>query len=677
MPSKKRSNRFKQVSKMDVLTEALPQQSEKAFRQLVSFVNASEGLTIGFIESNFKPDTDSVLEAFRHDPTCLGIQFEVLNFPDPQLRFVRDLIVQALQNIQIVPDKKLVLIIRGLEQSIGMTGDYPPMLQDLNFVRDDFVKSIPHPLLFCLPDYAITRLARYAPDFWAWKSGLFRFQTSPSAQANALSQTLNSERIRGGLDLAEKQERIDLLQRLLMEYQPSGHAQTQASLKSSLNILNELGVLYRSQGDVVKAEQMFQDALAQITDEPELLSVKASVLHELGLLYKNLGKPEEAIALYEQSLELQESIGDVQGKAATLHNLANIYANQGEVEKAIALYAQSLELQERIGNVQGKAAALHQMAGIYANQGNVEKAIALYEQSLQLQERIGNVQGKAATLHCMAGIYTNQGEVEKAIALYEQSLQLQERIGNVQGKAATLHCMAGIYTNQGEVEKVIALYEQSLELTECIGDVQGKAATLHNLADIYANQGEVEKAITLYEQSLEIKERIGNVQGKATTLHQMAGIYTNQGDVEKAIALYEQSLELTERIGNVQTKAATLHNLADIYANQGEVEKAIALYEQSLEIERSINHIPGLPPTLTQLAQLLAMQGNFNQAVKYTYEAMGILTHLKSPDAQNVQSILLSILLASSHAEQIQQLLSQGDTEGIQTLIQQIVQTGT
>ena len=74
-----------------------------------------------------------------------------------------------------------------------------------------------------------------------------------------------------------------------------------------------------------------------------------------------------------------------------MHQLAVIYANQGEVAKAIALYEKSLELQEKIGNVQGKAATLHQLAGIYANQGEVAKAIALYEQSLELEEKIGNV----------------------------------------------------------------------------------------------------------------------------------------------------------------------------------------------------------------------------------------------------------------------------------------------
>jgi tetratricopeptide (TPR) repeat protein len=60
-----------------------------------------------------------------------------------------------------------------------------------------------------------------------------------------------------------------------------------------------------------------------------------------------------------------------------------IYANQGQVEEAIDLYKQSLELNDRIGNMQGKAATLHQMAIIYANQGQVEEAIDLYNSILQ------------------------------------------------------------------------------------------------------------------------------------------------------------------------------------------------------------------------------------------------------------------------------------------------------
>ncbi|MEH1778021.1 MAG: tetratricopeptide repeat protein [Nostoc sp.] len=60
-----------------------------------------------------------------------------------------------------------------------------------------------------------------------------------------------------------------------------------------------------------------------------------------------------------------------------MHQLGHIYANKGEVDQAIALYNQSLEIFERIGNVQGKAATLHCLAILYANKGDVDEAIAV------------------------------------------------------------------------------------------------------------------------------------------------------------------------------------------------------------------------------------------------------------------------------------------------------------
>jgi tetratricopeptide (TPR) repeat protein len=82
--------------------------------------------------------------------------------------------------------------------------------------------------------------------------------------------------------------------------------------------------------------------------------------------------------------------------------MAGVIAQQGDIERAIALWEQSLELDERIGDVRGKAATLGNMAGVIAQQGDIERAIALWEQSLEILERIGDVGGKAATLANLA-----------------------------------------------------------------------------------------------------------------------------------------------------------------------------------------------------------------------------------------------------------------------------------
>ncbi|MEH2424681.1 MAG: tetratricopeptide repeat protein [Nostoc sp.] len=398
--------------------------------------------------------------------------------------------------------------------------------------------------------------------------------------------------------------------------------------KATLTIIKDYRLFHRlaraekSLGEVNQALEHYQQAIHNCPPEDE--QEKALSTADLATLYVQQGQVNEAMNLYQQSLELYERLGNFAGKAATLHQLGILYANKGEVDQAIALYNQSLEINERIGNVQTKAATLHCLGMIYANKGEVDQAIALYNQSLEINERIGNVQNKAATLNNLASIYADKGEVDEAIALYNQSLEIKERIGNVQGKAATLHQLGILYANKGEVDQAIALFNQSLEIFERIGDVQGIAMTVQNLGILYANKGEVDQAIALYNQSLEINERIGNVQGKAATLHNLASIYADKGEVDEAIALFNQSLQITERIGDVQGKAATLHQLASIYADKGEVDEAIALYNQSLEIKERIGNVQGKAATLNQLGILYASKGEVEQAIALFNQSLQI-----------------------------------------------------
>ena len=190
------------------------------------------------------------------------------------------------------------------------------------------------------------------------------------------------------------------------------------------------------------------------------------IFHTLARSEAALGEIDAAKKDYQQALD-ECPPTEEREKASIIHNLAIIYANQGEVARAIELYQESLQLKEKIGDVQGKAASLHQLAGIYANQGEVAPAIAFYQQSLEIYQKIGDVQGKAATLHQLAGIYANQGEVEKAIAFYQESLELKEKIGNLQGKAATFAMLGQLLADEkGDFDQALNYLQQSLEILQ-------------------------------------------------------------------------------------------------------------------------------------------------------------------------------------------------------------------
>src|SRR4028118_1665584 len=175
MLSNKPLNQSREIPEID--RQRIIELNQESFDQLLTFVDIvrDNAFELGFIESNFAKDRDTIIQALISHPDCQEMQFKILDFPDPHLRFLMDEILKVLPTVKVQPHKKLILIVRGLEHSIGMTGESPPILVDFNGVRDACPIQVPHPMLFCLPHYAIARIASFAPDLWAKRSGSFVF----------------------------------------------------------------------------------------------------------------------------------------------------------------------------------------------------------------------------------------------------------------------------------------------------------------------------------------------------------------------------------------------------------------------------------------------------------------------------------------------------------------------
>lgn len=73
----------------------------------------------------------------------------------------------------------------------------------------------------------------------------------------------------------------------------------------------------------------------------------------------------------------------------TLGNLAYIYTQQGKIEEAILLYQQSLNLTQRIGDAQNQATALAMLGQLLADEkGEVETALNYLQQALDILHRL-------------------------------------------------------------------------------------------------------------------------------------------------------------------------------------------------------------------------------------------------------------------------------------------------
>jgi tetratricopeptide (TPR) repeat protein len=229
-------------------------------------------------------------------------------------------------------------------------------------------------------------------------------------------------------------------------------------LKSSSFALNNIGTIYKAQGDYAKAIEYFTQSL-KIEEEIGNKSGIAGSLNNIGIIYKIQGNYAKAIESYTQSLKMKEEIGDKEGIASTLNNIGNIYNDQGDYAKAIEYYTQSLKISEEIGDKEGIASTLNNIGNIYNDQGDYAKAIEYYTQSLKIREEIGDKKGIASSLHNLGIIYHDQGESAKAFKYSQLSLTIAQEIGaalRIKEAASSLW----------EINKKLGRYKESLDMYE-------------------------------------------------------------------------------------------------------------------------------------------------------------------------------------------------------------------
>jgi tetratricopeptide (TPR) repeat protein len=398
--------------------------NQQTFAELATFLDFAEGLTIGFVEINGAADADVLIEALKAHPTCVDLRFIVMNFShQPDLHFLRDELVKRLVQVAPTPDQKTVIVLRGLESAIGTDGigEYPPVLQDLNFVRDAYRTSVPYPILFVLPNYAITRVARYAPDFWAWRSGVFVFKTSTQTLETLRTETLETPR--PTIPSEENKEQIQRLNQLLMEYRPSGHPITPENLAICADLYYKLGLAYLTQKQPDKAKAYFAEALKLATHRHD--APLQQTLHlALGDAFRQARQFESAIVEYTTSLEMAKTTNDQREIATALFSLGTVAMEQRQFEHANELYHQCLELEETLGDRYTQASTLHQLGYVAQEKREYEAAREYYQQALQIYLEYGDRYSQASTLQNLGIMAQEKREYEAACEYYQQALQI-------------------------------------------------------------------------------------------------------------------------------------------------------------------------------------------------------------------------------------------------------------
>ena len=293
--------------------------------ELAMTLDYAQGLTLLLARCNMPALRQTLIAQLQQKLAQDDIHLLDVTFTEPVIE-LREQLGQRLTESQT--GAKPVISIAGLELSIPYKAEEIALLTELNMGRELFHRDTPVPLLFWLPDYALTALAQKAQDFWAWRSGVFDFETEEADRLQTFEQVTQET---GWITVQnlpgpQTQQRRSILESLWDEY--VNMDETPQVMEQRIALLYSLAQINKVLHDIPQTIDYWVQYLNLIRARENHLHEESNALHGLGMAYDARGDYERALTYLEESLKISQEIGDIAGLCATLFNMGHIYYYQ-------------------------------------------------------------------------------------------------------------------------------------------------------------------------------------------------------------------------------------------------------------------------------------------------------------------------------------------------------------
>jgi tetratricopeptide (TPR) repeat protein len=342
---------------------------------------------------------------------------------------------------------------------VGRSGWFSEARWDaFNLRRERLASEAQARLVFWLDADAIALASRGAPDLWAWRGGVYRFEPDGDSLQRPL---FAREATVSGVGLAP--------------FYLSADAPDNRSIEQRQERVAEI-----------------RNWLATVPAPPDELL--AAPTRELGRLLFSLGDYEAALThLRSVQLPLYERLGDVHAKAITWGEIADILRARGQLDEALRILSDEvLPAFEHLGDLRDKAITLGKIADVLQARGQLDEALRLHEERLPTYKQLGDVGGLAQVKYSIARVRLQRGDHERGglQAIRDglaEAFEINQLIGRAEGIGAVGSLLAQVLAFARKFDEALVVLTAAEAAYRTLADPQ-------RLAQVQALQKEFEAA---------------------------------------------------------------------------------------------------------------------------------------------------------------------------------------
>lgn len=281
-------------------------------------------------------------------------------------------------------------------------------------------------------------------------------------------------------------------------------------LRRVLGYLAETGALGRVGAIAWTENERYQ--VQVITQRLDAISQQLKASNDLQLLtalasaFEQVRVPKSALAVYNQILALQP-----QGSAAaeeTLQTVAELHLSWFDYPQAIASYNQLLNIAKAKSDRPGELAYLQQLVYIYDQSKQRQQAVETKQQLLEIYQQEKLLTEVPRLYLAIASDYEVLGQLEQAFAAYQQAYTSAWSLQQFFQAGDALRKLVALYNSQGQIEEALQASQILLQADEQAVNVYGMMNTYDQIGQINIKRGNYPEALIAFQNGLDLAKQL-------------------------------------------------------------------------------------------------------------------------------------------------------------------------
>jgi predicted ATPase len=358
---------------------------------------------------------------------------------------------------------------------------------------------------------------------WHWAAEQRRFAQIDQAQESLFAICLNRGRYVEG---------ATCFVRLVQAVEGATSAQTtDAEIEPIFGrALARQGFFAVSSGDMDTGLDRLRQALS-IARRHQQAAEMAFCLTFLGEFEGWMGNFDSARQLLNESIRINENIGDHLGGGFALYRLGELTHTVGDFEQARAIFQRCVDISRQIGSQDAIGYALDQLGYCHVLVGDLAGAEAAYKESLARFTEMGNELGVALSSTGLGITAWARGGADLNVAVdwISNSIARSRQVGHPIHLATTLSVKGLILNDLADFAQARSFLEEGLALARQVGFRRGLITCLNGLAEVNWEGGQLAAAQLLLQESLALAEESGLPPLRAEVMVYQAALLMAEG----------------------------------------------------------------------------------------------------------------------------------------------------